>query len=143
MIYEEVWLVKFKSYAKATSPAAVKFVGNAFVIVVLLTEKISDALSWMLKILPVIGAVVPILIFTRLPVKVGTPEGDQSTESSLPLDKLVDVELTYSPVPVVNELASKVTAVTLVAVETTCRFELGPVVPIPTFPLSRITNLSA
>src|SRR3989344_4667626 len=94
-----------------------------------------DPLSWILKILPVVGDVVPILILTRFPVNAGAPVGDQSIESSLPLVKLVDVELMVKAFPVVNELASKVTAAVLVVVDATWNGDAGVEVPIPTFPL--------
>jgi hypothetical protein len=100
-------LVNRRSYAIATSPAAVNWWGRAEVICVSDTLNSVDASSVTLNKLPTVPF-GPMFILTRSPVAVVALPGDQSMFASFPVEKLVEVDVRERPVPVVKLSASRV-----------------------------------
>ena len=103
--YDATGLVKFRLYATATSPAALKLVGREVVTADSETEKIEDPESLILNRFPAVP-LAPILRENRSPVVVVAEPGDQSIEARVPEVRPVDVEARLSNVPLKLLLAS-------------------------------------
>jgi hypothetical protein len=106
LVVEETWFVKFISYARATSPAAVKLAGIPEVTVVSETEKMLVEPSLIFRRVDAVPF-VPICRTKRSPVAVVFVAGAQDREASAPLVKDVALDEIANPFPVVKLLAVK------------------------------------
>ena len=86
LIYEAVGLVKLRSYATATSPAAVKLEGKDVSKAVSETEKTDEEESRILNNLPVVEPFEPIFKAKRSPVAKVEDPGDQSSLKRVLMD---------------------------------------------------------